>query len=184
MDENICEITDVKHWYAMRVTFKRELNVKQMLDMEHIENFVPMRKEIRLLHGRRTQVMAPVIHNLIFVRAEKRVIQTFKAKVPYLQYMTTREGSKNVPIVVPDWQMDNFISVSHSDDSNLMYFDSNEVNLAAGSAVCIHGGPFDGLRGTFVKVKGKRSKKVVIAVQNVLAVAIDTFNCDFMEIIK
>lgn len=184
MDEKLCEIPDSKRWYAMRVTFKRELNVKQMLDMEHIENFVPMRRETRLLRGRRTQVMAPVIHNLIFVKAEKQVLQSFKAKVPYLQYMTTRQGNKSIPIVVPEWQMENFISVSQSDDRNLMYFDSSEVNLAAGSVVCIHGGPFDGLKGTFVKIKGKRSKKVVIAVQNVLAVAIDTFNCDFMEIIK
>lgn len=168
----------------MRVTFRRELNVKQMLDAEHIECFIPMRRETKVVRGRKMNVMAPVIHNLLFVRAEKSELQAFKSKVPYLQYMTVKEGGKSTPIVVPDKQMEDFMAVTSSDDSNLIYFDSSETGIPAGTPVRIHGGAFDGLTGTFVKLKGRRSKKVVVAIQNVLAVAIDTFNYDFMEIIK
>jgi len=168
----------------MRVTFRRELNVKQMLDTVHIENFIPMRREVKVVKGRRMQVMVPVIHNLIFVNCEKKRLQEFKAGVPYLQYMTNVEAGKRVPIVVPDWQMDNFINVSQSDDSNLIYFDSVDEGIAAGTQVCIHGGPFDGTTGTFVKIKGKRNKKVVISVRNIIAVAIDVLSCDNIEILK
>ncbi len=168
----------------MRVTFRRELVVKQMLDTAHIENYIPMRRESRIVKGRKLSVMVPVIHNLIFVRASKDVLQAFKSKVPFLQYMTMRNGAKNEPMVVPDYQMNDFIKVSQSDDSNLIYFDSSEVNIAAGTPVRIHGGAFDGITGTFVKVKGKRSKKIVVTVQNVLAVAIDALNYDYMEILK
>lgn len=175
--------TPAKQWFAMRVTFKRELAVKQMLDVAHIENYIPMRRETRLVRGRKLAIMAPVIHNLIFVHAEKDELQMFKSKVPYLQYMTVRHDGKNEPMVVPDWQMNDFIKVSSSDDDKLIYFDSKEVNMSAGTPVRIHGGAFDGLTGTFVKVKGKRSKKIVVAVQNVLAVAIDAFNYDYMEIL-
>ncbi len=171
-------------WFAMRVTFKRELTVKQMLDTQHVENFIPMRREQRLVKGRRVLVMTPVIHNLIFVRAAKKWLQQFKGTVPYLQYMTNVEGGKRIPIVVPDWQMNNFMRVSMSDDSNLIYFDSVDDGIAAGTPVRIHGGPFDGLTGTFVKIKGKRNKKVVVTVQNVIAVAIDALSYDYMELIK
>lgn len=184
MDELKGEKVPEKRWYAMRVTFRRELTVKQMLDVEHVESFIPMRRETRMLRGRRMNVMAPVVHNLLFVHAEKEWLQSFKSQVPYLQYMTTKCDGKNVPITVPDRQMTDFMTVASSDSGNLIYFDSNETAIAAGTQVRIHGGAFDGLTGSFVKIKGKRSKKVVVAVQNVLAVAIDAINCDYMEILK
>ena len=173
-----------KQWFAMRVTFRRELGVKQMLDVEHIENFIPMRQEMRLVRGRKVKVMVPVIHNLIFVHAEKELLQSFKSKVPHLQYMTVRTAGKNQPIIVPESQMKDFITVSSSDDSNLVYFDAAECSIPAGTKVRICGGAFDGVTGNFVKVKGKRNKKVVLAIQNVMAVAIDAFSYDSIEVIN
>ncbi len=178
------EVTPVNQWFAMRVTFRRELNVKQMFDDVHVENFIPMRRELKVVKGRRMQVMVPAIHNLIFVKTNKKWLQQFKASVPYLQYMTNVEQGKRIPIIVPDWQMDNFMKVSMSDNDNLIYFDSVDNHIAAGTPVRIHGGSFDGITGSFVKVKGKRNKKVVVTVQNVLAVAIDTLSYDYMEILK
>ena len=32
------------HWFAMRVTYRREMAVKDMLDAEQVESFVPMHK--------------------------------------------------------------------------------------------------------------------------------------------
>lgn len=182
--ETLTSMEEAKQWFAMRVTFRRELSVKQLLDNEQIENYIAMRCEVRVVKGRRVRVMVPVIHNLIFVRSDRQRLQAFKASVPHLQYMTTVEGDKRVPIVVPDWQMENFIKVSSSDDSNLIYFDSVDNEMAAGTLVRIHGGAFDGLTGSFVKIKGKRNKRVVVTVQNVMAVAIDALSYDYMEIIK
>lgn len=184
MDKFAVDVDDPKRWYAMRVTYRRELQVKQQLDALHVDNFIPMKREAKVVRGRKVQVMVPVIHNLLFVHASKSKIQAIKAKNSCLQYMTIRSEGKNIPIVVPDRQMEDFMTVSSSDDCNLIYYDTSDVGVAAGTPVRIHGGSFDGLTGTFVKVKGKRSKKVVIAIQNVLAVVIDTFNYDFIEIIK
>lgn len=184
VQENSANSDEAKLWFAMRVTFRRELNVKQMLDDVGIENFIPMRREVKIVKGRRMQVLVPVIHNLIFVYAEKKRLQEFKAGVPYLQYMTNVEAGKRVPIIVPEYQMNNFIKVSSSEDSNLIYFDSVGEDIAAGTMVRIHGGQFDEVTGTFVKIKGKRNKKVVICVKNILAVAIDAVSYDYMEIIK
>ena len=33
------------HWYALRITYSRELVLKEFLDKNNIENFIPMRYE-------------------------------------------------------------------------------------------------------------------------------------------
>ena len=51
------------HWYAVRVTYSRELFFKEYLDAEGIENYIPMRyeyvvrKERRLYSGRQLKPM-------------------------------------------------------------------------------------------------------------------------------
>ena len=183
-DTIIDEAEEQKQWYAMRATFRRELKAKDLLDASGIETFIPMHNVVKQLRGRRVKLMEPVIHNLLFVRCEKSVLQTFKAKVPFLQYMTTVSQGKRVPIVVPDKQMDDFIQVANTYDSQLLFLEPGSVNLTKGARVKIHGGPFDGLEGVLTKVQGKRNKRVVVAIQNVIAVAFDYLEPDSLEYVK
>ena len=48
----------------------------------------------------------------------------------------------------------------------------------------IHGGQFNGLEGTFVKVKGARDKRVVVEVSGVIVVATCSLKCDLIEVLK
>ena len=41
------------HWFAVRVTYGRELALKAFLDEEKIENFIPMRRDYVVKDGRR-----------------------------------------------------------------------------------------------------------------------------------
>ena len=43
------------HWYAVRVTYSRELSLKDYLDKENIENFIPMRYEYVIRNERRVR---------------------------------------------------------------------------------------------------------------------------------
>ena len=61
---------------------------------------------------------------------------------------------------------------------------NDEVNLTKGTRVRIHGGQFNGLEGTFVKVKGARDKRVVVDISGVIVVATCTLKCDLVEVIK
>jgi hypothetical protein len=58
------------------------------------------------------RVIEPAISNLIFVYATKDEIQEVKRKFPRLQYHTYFENGRNVPIVVPQRQMENFIKAT------------------------------------------------------------------------
>ena len=157
-------------WFAMRATYRRGMQIKALLDKEGINNFIPMRYEVRIRNGRKRRELVPVISDLIFVHSVQSELQKVKFKLPYFQYMIDiRNGQK---IIVPDDQMRQFIAVAGTYD------------LRRGTKVRITGGDFEGYEGVFVKVKGARDRRVVISLQGVIAMAMATLSPDLIEVIE
>ena len=166
----------------MRATYCRGMQIKSLLDKQGINNFIPMRYEIREKNGRKKRELVPVIRDLIFVRAVQSELQRVKDRNPYLQYMIDiRNGQK---IIVPDEQMRQFIAVVGTYDEHLVFFNPDEVNLRKGTKVRIIGGDFEGYEGVFIKVKGARDRRVVISLQGIIAMAMATISPDLIEVIK
>lgn len=170
-----------KHWYAMRVTYSREVQMKEMLEQCGIECFIPMRYHTKVVRGRKVKLLKPVIHNLLFAHATPTEIQEVKKYYEYLQYIVDRERQK---IIVPDAQMQTFIAVTGTYDDQLIWINPEDLNLKKGTRVRITGGDFEGQEGTFIKIKGARDKRVVIAIQGVIAVAMATLHPSLIEIIQ
>lgn len=172
-------------WFAMSATYCRELKVKSFLESKSVECFVPMKYEI-VKDRRRGKVkkLIPAIHNLIFVHTTKERIQTLKAGVEYLQYMTKPEGGRNIPIVVPDEQMQQFITTCNTHDEKLTFLSPDEVKLSEGVLVKIIGGAFDGIVGKFVKVEGKRKKRVVVSVQGITDVMLAEITDGYLQVLE
>lgn len=161
-------------WYAMSATFGRELKAKTFLESNNVECFVPMRYEIVKDRSRgKVRKLVSVIKNLIFVYTTKDRIQSLKAELTYLQYLTRPVNGRNVPLIVPEYQMRQFIAICETQNESLQYVSADEINLERGTRVKIVGGAFDGVEGVFVKVRGKRKKHVVVLVQDVVAVAVE-----------
>ena len=168
-------------WHAMRATYRRELDAANRLEQENIGCFIPMQYKLRVRHGRKERVLQPVVRNLLFVHAAPSELQHVKQSLPYLQYITdTRNHQK---IIVPDDQMRNFILVAGSNDERLIYLKPQELNLSRGQRVRIRGGVFDGVEGLFLKVKGARSKRIVVRLENFMAVAAEV-QPEFVEVIE
>lgn len=165
-------------WFAMRVTYHRELEAKRLLDERGVENFIPMKYEKSVRTGRKHLV--PVIHNIIFVRTTASRIQELKKPtcVPLLQYMMDQRLGKK--ITVPEKQMRQFIAVTGTYDETLRFFGPSEINFTKAQKVRITGGMFEGCEGVFVKVKGSRAKKVVIEIQGIVAVALVSVHPDLV----
>ena len=131
-------------WFAMRATYRRGMQIKALLDKEGINNFIPMRYEVRIRNGRKRRELVPVISDLIFVHSVQSELQKVKFKLPYFQYMIDiRNGQK---IIVPDDQMRQFIAVAGTYDEHLIFFSPDEVNLRRGTKVRITGGVCKGER--------------------------------------
>lgn len=169
-------------WYAMRATYRRELDAMHLLEKERLGCFVPMQYKVSVRKGRKVRALVPVIHNLLFVHARPSELQRVKSQVTYLQYITdTRSGRK---IVVPEPEMRRFIAVAGTYDDQLLYFRPEELNLSKGTKVRITGGDFEGQEGIFLKVKGARDRRVVIQIQGVIAVAMATIHPDLIEVVS
>lgn len=172
-------------WFAMSAPYKKELEARNLLTRNNIESFVPMRYcLVASERMKKERKLVPAIHNLIFAHTTRSLIQTVKKGYPYLQYKICRSEGKNNPIVVPDRQMEQFITVCNSFNDDLIYLKPEEVNLAKGTPVRIVGGTFDGMEGTFVKVKGARKKRVVVHLPGLAAVATAEISSDFIQVIR
>ena len=175
------QIDDKKHWFAMRVTYSREVKMKETLESKGIECFIPMRYQTKVIRGKKAKILKPVIHNLLFAHATKAEMQEVKKDYEYLQYIINREHQK---IIVPDAQMQTFIAVTGTYDDQLIWINPEDLNLKKGTRVRITAGDFEGQEGIFIKVKGARDKRVVIAIQGVIAVAMATLHPSLIEVIK
>ena len=172
-------------WFAMSAPYRRELIAKEYLDKKGVKCFVPMKEAlVERRNGVKRRQMVPAIHNLIFVHTSKERIKTLKQGVNFLQYHTCPKNGKNAPIIVPDAQMQQFITVTCTKNESITYLRPEEVDIKKGTKVRVHGGAFDGAEGYFVKVQGKRSRRVVMLIEGIAAVALTEISTDFIEVIE
>lgn len=171
-------------WWAMSAPYQRELKAKAALDKLGIENFVPMRYQaVRKRTGSMSRELLPAIHNLIFVRGSKPCVSQAKKDILWLQWLTRPEDGKNVPVTVPDKDMEQFIAVTNKYNEHLIYIQPDEIDLRKGTPVRILGGPFNGFEGTFIKVKGSRKKRVVVMLKGIVGVAMAEITPDLLEVL-
>ena len=97
-------------WFAMSAPFGRVLKAKALLDSKSVKSFVPMKYEmVSDKEGNKSRKLVPAISNLLFAYTTKENIQSIKKNVSFLQYLVKREDDRNLPIIVPDYQMEQFI---------------------------------------------------------------------------
>jgi len=170
-----------KVWYAIRVTYNRELRVKEDLDGRGIENFVPMQYRREERNGQMVKRLVPSVHNLIFIHIEPSRMKEYKmtTDLPIRYIMSRTSDGSSRPITVPDNEMENFIKVAGTYDEKLIYLNPDPGDFSKGERVRIIGGVFAGVEGTFVRVKGDR--RVLINVPGVVAVATTYVHMSMIE---
>lgn len=167
-------------WYALRITYSRELALKEHLDAAHIENFIPMRYEFIVKNERRIRKLVPAVHNLVFVRTSRSCIDQLKeslgGSLP-VRYIMDRELRQ--PIIVPEVQMRSFMAVAGSYEQQLVYLEPTSLTFRKGERVRVVGGIFEGVEGEFIRVKNDR--RVVVSIQGVMSVATTYIHPSFIE---
>lgn len=174
----------IAQWYAMSAPYHKEFEAQRLLESNGVPNFLPLQyRIITSPAGKKTRRLVPVVSNLLFAYAPRTLLQDIKSGAPFLQYHTRQENGRNVPIVVPQEQMQQFMAVCNTHNDRLIYMQPDEINLDRGTRVRVIGGPFDGVEGIFVKVKGARSKRVVVLIPGVTAVATAEIEPQYIEVL-
>ena len=171
-------------WYAMRVPYRNEIKVQNKLKEKGIETFIPKKRKLVKRRGRSYYELLPAVNNLIFVHSKLDIIKDVKKEILNLQYLVNKVNGQSLPIIVRDSEMQQFIRVVENYEEEVNYFCPEEINISKGTRVRIIGGSFDGVEGVFMKVKGKRSKRVVVMLDKLLAVVMAEVKSDLIEVIK
>ena len=169
-------------WYVMRA-YKNEARVEQQLSgPDGLPFFIPKRYLVQTYHGKKVRRLVPAIHSLVFVHASRESINAFKLRCPSLQYVMWKKSTGLEYLRVPARQMDDFIRVASHHEEDLVYYRPDEVHLPAGTRVRVIGGTFDGAEGYFVKVAGKRNRRLVVQLDGIAALSAE-ITPDLVEII-
>lgn len=170
-----------KVWYAMRVTYNRELKVKEDLDTRGITNFVPMQYRREERGGVMVKRLVPSVHNLIFIKMTPDEMKAYKetTALPIRYIMSRGQRGTRKPITVPEREMESFIKVAGTHDENLIFLNPDPGDFSHGERVRIIGGPFAGAEGVFIRLK--RDRRVLINIPGVVAVATTFVHLSMIE---
>lgn len=178
----------VSKWFVTRV-YKNEKKAEVLLKEAGLSFFIPKHYEVRTYHGKKYRVLVPVIPGIVFIYACRKEIQDFRVRfsgLPLQYVMKGRRsfsGEKNY-LTVPERQMENFIKIAAHYEEEIVYYKPEEIALDKGVRIRVHGGVFDGVEGILAKVKGKRSKRVVVVIEEIAAVATTEITPELIEIMS
>ena len=159
-------------WFAMRVTYRREMKVKAEMDALGVLAFVPMRR-IMKRGPRLKNTFEPAIHNLIFIHATEEEVQALKKSRPELQYMMRQMNGKMEKIIVPQKQMDDFMKVCTASPDFIEIVPSDEIRLKPGQEVMIVSGPLQGIRGHFQRIGSHRARRFIVTIPGACAATVE-----------
>ena len=163
-------------WYPMRVTYGREVKVKEALDKLGIDNFLPMHYElVDPGDGNKRRLLVPAIHNLIFIydsREDITLLKTTRREFQPLRYITKHfaESVADNILTVPETQMRNFMRVASVQDDSVIFLDNSDFLSKVGRRVLITEGYFAGVEGVVKRIK--KNKHVVVQLEGLAAVAV------------
>lgn len=174
------------HWFPMRVTYRRELKVKDYLDTCDIECFVPMQYQWNGDMEGKKRVLQPAIHNLIFVHSTQQQLTELKMTrqelLPMRYIMLPKQNGEKEILTVPDRQMENFIRVASVQDDSVMFLTYSDFIRKEGRKVRVIEGTFAGVEGVVKRIKN--NKHVVVQIEGLAAVAITFVPPAFLQFVN
>lgn len=175
-----------KKWYVMRATYQREKKAYDYLIAAGIECYLPRRRTMKIVNGRRIPMMESLIPGLLFVYTTPEIIHTFAKDTKNLHFLNhyynhfeTDSYGKNPPLVVDDAAMMNFIKVTSVDNEHVMVIPERLCHYKSGDMVRVIDGDFKGVIGKVARVSGQQ--RVVVEIKGVCLVSTAYIPSAFIE---
>ena len=197
-------------WYALRVSYSRELKVRDKLNELGVKTFVPMMwrrcpvkpgmtkgkqttsslpaptgqstESLKRMRKNPSRRLVPAVGNLCFAYSTRAELEDF-----IRGYGDTSpvhfywDRTANKPLTVPEKAMNDFIAVSSTLDEDLIYITEITSKLREGQTVKVKEGPFKGIEGKVVRIR--KSRRILVELPGMLAVATTYIQPEYLEII-
>ena len=162
-------------WYAMRVTYGRELKIQAAMNGK-FKTFIPKCYKTVERFGKRHYELTSCISNLLFVYGTRNQIEEERQKQAEIKndkkwhLLNFIMNHENKMITVPNKQMEDFIRVSNLPAEELIPLDIREGESLTGQRVKVIDGPLVGIEGFIKRIEG--NKRVVVTIDGMLATAL------------
>lgn len=162
-------------WYAMRVTYGRELKIQAAMNGK-FETFIPKCYKTVERFGKRHYELTSCISNLLFVYGTKNQIEEERQKQAEIKndkkwhLLNFIMNHENKMITVPNKQMEDFIRISNLPVEEIIPLDIREGESLTGQRVKVIDGPLVGIEGFIKRIEG--NKRVVVTIDGILATAL------------
>lgn len=167
--------SNTEAWYAMRVTYGRELKIQAAMNGK-FETFIPKCYKTVERFGKRHYELTSCISNLLFVYGTRNQIEEERQKHIEIKddkkyhQLNFIKNHENEIIKVQNKQMEDFIRVSNLSAEELIPLDIREGEKLVGQKVRITGGILTGVEGIIKRIGG--NKKVIVMIDGLCATAI------------
>lgn len=171
-------------WYVLRCYHGKEVPYGERIRTAFgVECYVPQEKvRQKGVQGRFVWVEHSVLPGYIFVRTDKDVLHQISVQMPSVRKMVCRsDEGLYVPVVIREKAMRDFIGVSGTKEQQALYFDPAKLKLKPNDRVRVIGGPFVGMEGYFVQIGSKHEKRLIIRLENLIAVATAAIPASLVE---
>ena len=166
---------DEKYWYAAYTRVNQEMSIKKKLDALNVENYLPLQEVVRQEPEGRKKVRELLVRGLIFLRTDRRtsfvLLNDYSLNIVYIRDRETRRS-----LIIPDKQMKDFMFLLDFSDEVIEIVNKE---LRRGDKVRVIKGPFVGLEGELVRVKGH--KRVVVRLEGVVSIATASIPGSYLE---
>ena len=180
---------EVRHWYALRVTYGREKKAYDYLVENHVEAYYPTIKTVKEVDGKRKTVEESRLPNIFFARGTEEEIKSFvydNVNLPHLRfyYRHTHEGARLIkePLIVPDYQIEGLKIICASEAEDVIIVPPEIRKFQAGQTVRVIDGVFKGVIGKIARYQGQQ--RVGIIIDRLLTIASAYVPTAFVEKIK
>lgn len=161
-DKDVC-------WYALRTTYGREQKARDYLSAHGVETYLPLLKTVRQIGGRRVTREAPRLPNIFFARGTEDSLKPFvydNVHLPFLRFYYRRSGvgcsTVNVPLIVPNAQMDSLRIICDADCGDTMTSPGVIDRFCEGHRVRITAGKFAGVTGIVARYRSQQRVGIII----------------------
>lgn len=162
-------------WYAMRVTYGRELKIQAAMNGK-FETFIPKCYKTVERFGKRHYELTSCISNLLFIYGTRNQIEEERQKQAEIKndkkwhLLNFIMNHENKMITVSNKQMEDFIRISNLPVEEIIPLDIREGESLTGQRVKVIDGPLVGIEGFIKRIEG--NKRVVVTIDGILATAL------------
>lgn len=162
-------------WFVMAPIYYQEAKIKKYLDENNIRNFLPTKSIVKKIRGKKQEIEVPLIYSLLFINTTESELKEICRLHPYLYYKYDNTAGAKGKMVIPDKQMEDFLRISSLKEDEVTLFDPSKckINFKKGERIRVHSmnHTLDGIEGYYVKIDGRRNKRLIISLNGLLAVA-------------